>query len=659
MTIRSKRIQHRPVKKLLTALNLLLIITFIVYANTLFNKYNYDDNFVVLNKQVEKGISGIYEIFTSHYWEQKNNTFGYRPLSRAVFAIEMSLWGKNPALSHLVNILLYVCLILVSYKVLKKIFVGFPGWILTSVLFLFALHPVHTEVVASLKNREEILVFLFGFLSLFYFLIYYENRKIQYLAAGLLLFMVSCLTKENSIVFSAIIPLSLLFYDITRNKQLSLKKLFPHFSVAATLLVIGYFSLKLPEWILSSELKAPLFYENPLHFSVGLTAQIFTGIYLIYLYVKLLLFPHPLVFYYGYNMIEIQTAFSWQIILILAVIILVIYYGISATRKNPVLIFGLLFFLISLSVYLNFLFPVNGIFAERFVFIASMGFVLFAGGIINKTVLKSPPESRKYKVIQKRWLILITVICVVLSVATFNRNSHWRTYKSLLSHDISYLGNSAKAQSDYANLLLKELKDTIDKGYKPASEDIAYIDKYFLRSTEIDSGFYSSYNNIGLLKMQFSGEYAGSVKWFEKALKIKENYTEASYNLAYCYLTFLTDTQNAYKYFLMTYNNDSTHIHAASQLANLCFSRKKIAEAIMLNKKIIASDSDSDIPYINTGNYFLALKDTARAVLWWEKAIVKNPDNPGLSYGLSRYFMQNGDTVKSGYYNDIFRKYKE
>ena len=170
----------------------LFILSFLLYANTMYNGYNFDDTFVVQdNVTVQKGIKAIPEIFTSHYWTEKDNTFGYRPIIRASFALEMSLWGDHPAMSHLVNILLYALGVFVAFKVIRKIFFQIPEWIIFSGFLLFISHPLHTEVVASLKNREDLLVFLLGFISINIFLLYYNSKKILWLFLGFIVFFIT------------------------------------------------------------------------------------------------------------------------------------------------------------------------------------------------------------------------------------------------------------------------------------------------------------------------------------------------------------------------------------------------------------------------------------------------------------------------------------
>ena len=102
---------------------LIVIACFLLYGNTLQNDYSLDDHFVIENNsKTAKGIKGIPEIFASHYIENKNQSYGYRPVTLATFAIEYEFFGANPFISHLINLLLYVATCLVLYLILKRIF---------------------------------------------------------------------------------------------------------------------------------------------------------------------------------------------------------------------------------------------------------------------------------------------------------------------------------------------------------------------------------------------------------------------------------------------------------------------------------------------------------------------------------------------------------
>ena len=93
---------------------LLVILSFVLYGNTLSNKYSLDDRIIVTeNPYVPKGFAGIYDIFDNFYVQTKDLAFDRRPVAVSTFAIEYQFFGANPHISHLINILLYALLMVV------------------------------------------------------------------------------------------------------------------------------------------------------------------------------------------------------------------------------------------------------------------------------------------------------------------------------------------------------------------------------------------------------------------------------------------------------------------------------------------------------------------------------------------------------------------
>ena len=76
---------------------LIVIACFLLYGNTLQNDYSLDDHYVIENNsKTAKGVKGIPEIFASHYIENKNQSYGYRPVTLATFAIEHEFfWSQS------------------------------------------------------------------------------------------------------------------------------------------------------------------------------------------------------------------------------------------------------------------------------------------------------------------------------------------------------------------------------------------------------------------------------------------------------------------------------------------------------------------------------------------------------------------------------------
>jgi len=158
---------------------LLVLLTFLFYGNTLFNDYALDDAIVITeNKFTKQGIQGIDDLlfnesFTGFFGVKKDLVAGgrYRPLSMISFAIEYEIWGLNPTISHLLNVILYAITAIILFVIINILYKEKSSFfdsaaLLISILFLA--HPIHTEVVANIKGRDEIMSLLFSLLTLFY-----------------------------------------------------------------------------------------------------------------------------------------------------------------------------------------------------------------------------------------------------------------------------------------------------------------------------------------------------------------------------------------------------------------------------------------------------------------------------------------------------------
>ena len=230
---------------------IIFIFAFAIYSNTIFNEYNLDDNLVTQNhKLTSKGIAAIPEIFKSYYYEDEMGyQYGYRPITHVSFALEHSLFGERASVSHAINVFLYAITCLLIFFFVRKLKPASSYYFAVLVAILFAVHPIHTEVVASIKNRDEILSLLFGLLALIFAMSIKPKesgiKKVIKWFFVLGIFCLSILSKNATVLFSIIIPMTyLIFID---HKKL----LFPLlFSIAATSLNAYFLSIQTNEIVL-------------------------------------------------------------------------------------------------------------------------------------------------------------------------------------------------------------------------------------------------------------------------------------------------------------------------------------------------------------------------------------------------------------------------
>lgn len=253
---------------------IIFLFTVIIYCNSLGNKYNLDDELVTNNHRLtSKGISAIPEIFTSPYYaDNMGYAYEYRPIVLVSFAIEHSIFGDSPGVSHFFNLLFYLLCCVTLYKTLLLIFKDKSKHIILAITLIFAAHPAHTEVVASIKNRDEILGFIFSLLALnTAFRGVANHNKLYFLLSGFCFFL-ALISKVTFIPFFVIIPLAIILFTDAGFASVVLLTLC--FVLPAYLVIdIGQFSRKLAIEILLC-LSILVFYilYRPFNFS-----RIFSG----------------------------------------------------------------------------------------------------------------------------------------------------------------------------------------------------------------------------------------------------------------------------------------------------------------------------------------------------------------------------------------------
>ncbi len=211
------------------------LFAFLLFINTTRNGYNFDDELVTKNHRLtSRGFSAIPDILSSHYYEDESGyAYDYRPIVLITFSVENGLFGDNVAISHLVNVLLYTLLCVLLYRCLRRFFSGYSYLLSFFITLLFAAYPPHTEVVASLKNRDEILAFIFSLLAFREALIYAARNNYLRLGLVAVYFTLAVFSKPSVVPFVFIIPVVML-------TQFKPRQLLPVFAV---LLITAVFTL--------------------------------------------------------------------------------------------------------------------------------------------------------------------------------------------------------------------------------------------------------------------------------------------------------------------------------------------------------------------------------------------------------------------------------
>ncbi len=390
-------------------------------ANSVLNDFAYDDVPVVVENTALQNLDALPEALVSPYWP---NEYGrdlglWRPVATALYSIQWAVWGENPAMFHVVNVLLHgvvTALVVLVLAELAPLALAFVAGL------LFAVHPVHVEAVANVVGLAEVFSSALYLGACLLFLRAGERIGLLPGAAITILFVLAFLAKESAVTLPGVLFLLDGARDNVAFKEaLSYVRrrwaLYLSLTAAAGLILIGRYavlgSLASPLAPLGATL---LESEVPRIWTVASTWPH---------YFRLLFFPLDLSV--DYSPAVIPLAFNWTGSGILGALLLLGALGLSlrlwgtetlgVDRHPPRLFsFGVVWLVITLSPVSNVLFLSGVLLAERTLYLPSVGFVALLAWI----------GAELYKERRRVAEGALILVLILMSLRTVTRNAVWR-----------------------------------------------------------------------------------------------------------------------------------------------------------------------------------------------------------------------------------------
>ncbi len=550
-----------------------------------------DDAVVIThNKFVEKGIKGIPEIINQDFfkgWESSddNELSGgrYRPFSLIIFALEYQFFGANPIVSHSINVLLFALLIALLYQLLQKCVFREQNKNLAFITcLLFVVHPIHTEVIANVKSRDELITFILLIVSLTSLIRHSEKPSVSNLLIYLSCFFLALLTRETAIAFIGVAPLILYFFFNQSIKKAML------FCLPLVAVLIGYLTLRflLIGFSVSSSnniMNAPFLYATA-------SEAFATKVFILFRYMWLLFFPSPLSCDYGYNQIPYISIYSFQFILSMLLFTGLFAIALYTFRKRSIFSFCILYFLITISLAANFVLGIGTPLAERLLFQPSLAFCIVAAVF--------------YFMIEKNFKVIATgtllIILLLFSVKTYVRNNEWKNDETLFLADVITAPNSAKTNLIAAEQYIFKAELESDKELK---------NQYFQKAVYYGNRSLSIYHFYSITYLDLGAAYYGLFDYFKAAdLWIQAHNVSPSNKKI----------------------KESAEMLSAILFkeGNKFYEKGNINDAIKCYQKSAElNDSNVEAWYNLGGNYFL-LNDSKNAITAWQKVVTLNPNHP-------------------------------
>jgi tetratricopeptide (TPR) repeat protein len=525
-------------------------LSVLLYANTLSHDFCQDDSIVITeNMFTTQGVAGIggilqYDTFYGFFKEAGKASLvaggRYRPFTLVMFAIEYQLFGKSPFIGHFINVVLFGLTCVLLYFLLLKLLnyrrsgdsqqsaVGSPTLVAFIAAILFAAHPIHTEAVANIKGRDEIMTLLGSLAAVWFSLKAFEGGGIKNQILAFVLFFIALLSKENAITFVVITPMIYWFF-VKTDIGTAIKQTIP-FGIAAVLFILlrgavigNQFGGEQTELMNNPFLK--LVGNNYVPFSFA--EKFATITYTLGKYVQLLIVPQPLTHDYYPRHIGIMSFGDWQVLLSIAVYVGLIVLILRGLKNRSLISFGIAFFLITLSIVSNIIFPVGTNMAERFMFMPSLGFCLVAAVLIANLAQKGIEKG-----VNSQGLGLIVVIVALFSLKTFTRNPAWKDNYTIFTTDIETSPNSAKLQTSVGGEMIEHFKNSTNEVEKKAkiTEAIGHLQK----ALEIHPTFKNPYLLMGNGYFYLE-DFDKALDMYNKGLQLDPNFKDIKANLALVY----------------------------------------------------------------------------------------------------------------------------
>ena len=407
----------------------LALVCFIVFANSLSGGFVYDDNRQILRNALIQDTAFIWKALTSDVWAFKGGgtvaaSNYWRPTFTAWHIINFRLFGTNPLGWHVTNLLLHSGVCVMAYGLLRRW--AFSAIAASTIVLIFAVHPVHVESVAWISGSPDLLFALAFLGSLWFTQTFSEKKQARYLVLSMLLYAVALGAKEIGIICLPI------YHFVLSGDETTEKK--PGAAIVPILLLgavaVVYFLIR---WsILGAISRLP-------DDAVGLSEAIMSVPAMFAFYLRQIFFPYWVGVNYPLEPVSRIGIANFVVPLIVMIAALAaIFYLAKAGSKGRL---AAALFLLPLVTAMNATaFIPEQIVHDRYLYLSLLGMLMLV-----------VPFLAKY--LNERYVLVAGIVMsILLSIQTFKYNTAWANDLALWSWTATF-DNSSFTLMQYGNAL--------------------------------------------------------------------------------------------------------------------------------------------------------------------------------------------------------------
>ena len=561
----------------------------------------------------------------------------YKPLVYLTWHAERSVFGDNPVPFHLNNLLLHllnaVLVFLVALKLLKKLEVPDERIRLFSFLLalIFALHPMKVESVAWATTRKDVLYSFFFLLGWLSYLKHIDNKKWAYLFLSLAAYMVSLLAKSMGITLIAVLLVTHYFH-YRKIVLKSLVNILPFVAVFVfSLYMYGLFdnfkehAAGITNTTIIDNIPAEL--NNTPSTQKDLFANyppvvqrvIFISFRLVLWIAHVLV---PLVLSVMYPREQFIGFFGKSILIFPILIAGILFLAWRVRNKNLLVVFGILFFFITISPAIAINEKGSGVFLpDRYTYMPSLGIFLVILGFIFQSKIKPGVLS----------FILVGYLAF-LGIKSFTQVQVWRNSESLWNNTVKHFPNFPRGLNS-RGFYYKQTGQT-EKALRDFTKAIKY-----------DPAYLGPYNNR--CELLFSaGRFEEALKDVDVLLSFRPNYVK--FNTTKAGILFkLGRINEAVEYSKRAIQLDSESLESHKNLAIIYMQTGRYAESISHWENCIQLQPKNALNYTDMGSALMRINKYNEALSALNKALEMNPNIANAYYNRSYVYSRLGNREKA------------
>jgi tetratricopeptide (TPR) repeat protein len=381
-----------------------------------------------------------------------------------------------------------------------------------------------------------------------------------------------------------------------------------------------------------------------------------TKAYVLFKYLTLHFFPHPLSSDYSYNTIAYRHFTDWDFIASIVIHLTLVYFTVKLVLKKHVLGFAFSVYIAFLLMIGNVLMDIGATMGERLMFHSSIGFCMFLAWMLIEGFEKMKSVNLNLK--RTALIGMMSVVIFLYGCKAWERNWDWKSDITLFIKDANTMPNSVLVLGN-AGARWIDLADTKWFTRKPGEQAnlpfATYEDKmleFLIDTAEFRDGANKKdimlkapegeWKNPQNLNMKQRSLYKG-IAYLKHATDLHPRYVNGYLNLGLAYYKLKRDKEALYfwkhaerlypnnpylkNYYIVFYNELLQRGYAKAQRG------RSDSAAYELNKATIL-DRYNPEGWYNLGGAYYNLGQYRKAKDCWQEALKLNPNHPQALQGM-------------------------